>query len=231
MHISQIISGWSMAKLYLLQKAFMGEILMKKYMKTLLMEALGTQIVVRQFFHQAVVKQSSGSCQAALRQSSGSPQAVLRHHLKRKAFAVLFFFFLILGSGIHFSASLTKTKDNDDQSALAEIIHHMADNIIDGSFKIWISDLAFKRELSTESRKSGHIFRKYCALDIQTFDISVDNFCKLHSLHIQTECYFLHDFRVSDFSWLLQLPFKVNFRSYLMKNYSRKNYAKRLFWL
>jgi len=34
-------------------------------------------------------------------------------------------------SGIHFSASLTKTKDNDDQSALAEIIHHMADNIID----------------------------------------------------------------------------------------------------
>ena len=37
-----------MAKLYLLQKAFMGEILMKKCMKTLLMEALGTQIVVRQ---------------------------------------------------------------------------------------------------------------------------------------------------------------------------------------
>jgi hypothetical protein len=28
----------------------MGEILMKKYMKTLLMEALGTQIVVRHFF-------------------------------------------------------------------------------------------------------------------------------------------------------------------------------------
>ena len=53
-------------------------------------------------------------------------------------------FFLILGSGIHFSASLSKTKDNDDQSALAEIIHHMADNIIDGPFKIWISDWAFK---------------------------------------------------------------------------------------
>ena len=42
-----------MAKLYLLQKAFMGEILMKKYMKTLLMEALGTQIVVRQFFYES----------------------------------------------------------------------------------------------------------------------------------------------------------------------------------
>jgi len=34
-------------------------------------------------------------------------------------------------SGIQFSASLTKAKENDDQSALAEIIHHMADNIID----------------------------------------------------------------------------------------------------
>ena len=36
-----------------------------------------------------------------------------------------------LGSGIQFSASLTKTKLNDDQNALADIIHHMADNIID----------------------------------------------------------------------------------------------------
>ena len=48
----------------------------------------------------------------------------------------IFFFLFYLGSGIHFSASLTKTKDNDDQSALAEIIHHMADNIIDGPLKI-----------------------------------------------------------------------------------------------
>ncbi len=36
-----------------------------------------------------------------------------------------------LGSGIHFSSSVTKSKPTDEQSALTDIVHHMATNVID----------------------------------------------------------------------------------------------------